>query len=605
MDASLFFQVVEQDFSNIPRLRQVCRDWLNLIDSSMYLCKNFTDESLDQMIREKSIKNNLSLFGRCDLLLHGSRLTLKDLSILIRLKKFDQLYYWMKHNPFKKIKMDELNEQKFHRVVSSLICDLNDAEFSVHFVPTLRHFFEINESEKLTMNNDLIKIIKNCCYNFHPNHIFSKTFLSFDAMIRIYQYNLIKFDHLDDIFAFLLKLEKIDKNRTLEFINREPLLAKLTNGRLPSEFDMTELTNCFSKVLLARYWVKNRHIESLISINHRFSDVLRRSLTSCIKYGFIGDISELIDNHDGLIELDLLFYQKLNNDVKSVERLVASKSLIKPSSFDRTLFQFGNIELIQQNAHLFPIPAQCVGDLCHIPIHVHEFLIKHHPQVYQNAKFFNHLEQWRKHETIETKCAEIIKCFLDFGDHSINFLKTFDNDPIIVDFWLNQLVSYIDIDVSITFDFFKKHFHILMNHCCVQQFLSNILLKIQDFEEHCISYLKILKPWLVTLPHYYCMWGSGNNHFQRWETYVKIMHFDGIFHIYKKDQMSKLLLSVIETGNWHKLEQICDPSVIHVECDLIDLLEKIDFFEFQNYDLSLIDVVSKVNKMLNKDLHQK
>ena len=83
-----------------------------------------------------------------------------------------------------------------------------------------------------------------------------------------------------------------------------------------------------------------------------------------------------------------------------------------------------------------------------------------------------------------------------------------------------------------------------------------------------------------------------HNHFYRWETYAKILHFDGIFHIYTIGQLKGLLSQVIKSGNWHHLNEILDPSVIHVQFDLLDVLKQIDT-NYQINDYSLIDVASK------------
>lgn len=601
MDASLFFQVVEMEFGNVPKLRQVCKLWRQWIDSSLYLCKSFTDRFLNQSIRKTMIQvqNNLLMFGQCDIVTHGSRMTLRDLAELIHHKKFDLVYHWMKHNPFKRIRMDELDDEKFHPVVYSLVCDLTDAEFSMHFVPILRHFFEIDESDADKMDQSIRSIVKSCCYEFDWYHHFSKSQWSFDAIERLCEYNLIQIRTDVESYSFLLTLEKIDKLRTLDFIKKNQESFGIdTEEKLASERCLR--SNGYSPyqvlVKLACLWVKSKKLESLYQLFHFAPENFNNSiyLRKCIKCGFIDGLQFISGSMRQTIGLGRSFHRSMRKNQDSIKCLIMAKSLIRPESFDRTLFQYGDINLIKAHAH-FIDPGDNIENYCHIPFHVHEFLLENHPLIYTNTKFMNQVNQLCVNQSIGIqKRAEIVKCLLDCGPESIVFLKTFEHEhPSLIDFWFNQLTFSIEFNQSVPFEFFVKFFPRLIDHCPTDNFLIDILGKVHDFEDNVVSYLRLLHPHFIKLSSLFNIWIEYNNFF-RWETYSRILHFDGIFHIYTIEQLKGLLSQVIKSGNWHHLHEILDPSVIHVQFNLMDVLKTIDT-NYQIYDLSLIDVASKIS----------
>ena len=391
MDASLFFQVVEQDFRNVPKLRQVCKLWTQWINSSLYLCKSFTDEFLNQSNRKKIIQNDSLMFGQCDIVTHGSRMTLRDLAEIIHCKKFDLIYHWMKQHPFKRIKMDELDDEKFHPVIYSLVCDLTDAEFSMHSIPILCHFFEIDESDGDKMNHSIRSIVKSCCYEFDSFHHFSKSQWTFDAIERFYEHNLVKIKTIDEFYSFLLTLEKFDKSRTINFIKKHQELFDIDiKAKFVSEIHPRLIDSCHSLVKLACVWVKSRNLESLNQLYQHAPYVFNNALylRKCIKCGFIDGLQFVSGSMYQTIQLGRSFHRSIRNYQDSIKCLILAKSLINPESFDRTLYQHGDIDLIKAHAH-FIDPGDNIENYCHIPLHVHKFLLEDHSSIYTKVRHWN------------------------------------------------------------------------------------------------------------------------------------------------------------------------------------------------------------------------
>ena len=354
----LIGSIIEEDIKNVPVLRQVCHRWKQLIDETTSICKKFISPRLSRNFRNRLINNGcFTLFGKCDILNHGSSLMLDDMVTLIKLKQFESLIDYLDHHPFIKIATNATIESKKydwekieHPIVVALMHCTTVDEFDRFAYKILNHFFEFCDDESI--ESSIAKILSGFCELQATDYLSKET--TFPFVERLIKYNLHPNDSVINLHSISLmyKMEKL--NPTLadfyckKLFNNQP---KLSSWIYTDEFESIQgliFKQC-AVLYTAFLFVRRQDESALLQLKEKFGSFAfknKKFLVKLIKHNWSDGLKFI-----NVLNLEKSYYtdwKRLKLSSNHIQIVKDAKSFLDVDEYVGLLCKCGDLETLKQ-----------------------------------------------------------------------------------------------------------------------------------------------------------------------------------------------------------------------------------------------------------------